>query len=145
MKYNTKISIQPGLQDTFGVFNLDADFAFSNIKVDIIIDGDQYVESDASQIAHAGSSNFKEFEGINSEDSNTWDLSNFGEKFREKLLRYFANYSTDINNSRGFDIYEDSLAYKNYKNQFTVVFQDAADPNIELTGQYINYKSEPIQ
>ena len=143
MKYNTKISIQPGLQDTFGVFNLDAEFAFNNIRVDVIIDGDQYVESDVSQTLHAGTSSFKEFDGIKPEDSNTWDLSNYGEKFRAKLIKYFSDYAQDINNSRGFDIYEDALAYKNYQNQFTIKFKDEADPSVVLTGQYINYKNQP--
>ena len=85
MKYNTRISIEPGLQDTYQVFNLDAEHINKNIKVEVIIDGDQYVESDIPQIMHAGNSNFKQFEGINNENSNIWELANYGEKFKSLL------------------------------------------------------------
>jgi hypothetical protein len=46
MNYNTRISIEPGLQDTYQVFNLDAEYVYNNVKVEVIIDGDQYVEND---------------------------------------------------------------------------------------------------
>ena len=86
MKYNTRISIEPGLQDTYQVFNLDIDHIAKNIKVEVIIDGDQYVENDIPQTMHAGNSNFKQFEGINNENSNSWDLSKYGDKFKSLLL-----------------------------------------------------------
>ena len=71
MNYNTKISIKPGLQDTYQVFNLDASKVNENIKIEVIVDGDQYVENDTPQIMHAGNSSYKLFEGINNENSNT--------------------------------------------------------------------------
>ena len=114
MKYNTRISIEPGLQDTYQVFNLNASQIYDKVKVEVIIDGDQYIENDTPQIMHAGSSNFKQFEGINNEVSNVWDLSKYGEKFKSLLLKYFSNHADDINNSKGSDIYIDELAYKNY-------------------------------
>ena len=86
MNYNTKISIKPGLQDTYQVFNLDAEQVDKNIKIEVIVDGDQYVENDTPQIIHAGSSNFKQFEGINNENSNTWELANYGENFKSLLV-----------------------------------------------------------
>ena len=46
MNYNTRISVEPGLQNTYQVFNLNADEVNKHINVEVIIDGDQYVESD---------------------------------------------------------------------------------------------------
>lgn len=144
MKYNTRISIEPGLQDTYQVFNLNASQIYDKVKVEVIIDGDQYIENDTPQIIHAGSSNFKQFEGINNEVSNVWDLSKYGEKFKSLLLRYFSNHADDIKNSKGSDIYIDEVAYKNYKNQFTIIFKDKADKNIHINGQYLGYMQNAV-
>ena len=141
---NTRISIEPGLQDTYQVFNLDAEKINDNINIKIIIDGDQYVENDIPQIMHAGDSNFKHFEGINNISSNDWDLSKYGKNFKSLLLRYFSNHTKDIYNSSGFDIYENKEAYKNYKNQFTVIFEDKADDSIHINGQYLGYMQNPV-
>lgn len=144
MNYNTKISIKPGLQDTYQVFNLDADQVNKYINVEVIIDGDQYVESDIPQIMHAGNSSYKLFEGINNENSNTWSLDNYGKKFKSLLVRYFSNYADTIKKSTGSDIYEEASAYKNYKNQFTIIFKDKADKNIHINGQYIGYMQNAV-
>lgn len=144
MNYNTKISIKPGLQDTYQVFNLDASKVDENIKIEVIVDGDQYIENDTPQIMHAGSSSYKLFEGINNENSNTWSLDNYGKKFKSLLVRYFSNYADTIKKSTGSDIYEEVSAYKNYKNQFTIIFKDKADKNIHINGQYIGYKQNPV-
>lgn len=144
MNYNTKISIKPGLQDTYQVFNLDASKVNENIKIEVIVDGDQYVENDTPQIMHAGNSSYKLFEGINNENSNTWELANYGKKFKSLLIRYLGNYADTIKKSTGSDIYEEASAYKNYKNQFTIIFKDEADKNIHINGQYIGYKQNPV-
>lgn len=148
MNYNTRISVEPGLQNTYQVFNLNAGEVNKHINVEVIIDGDQYVESDIPQIMHASSSNFKQFEGINNENSNIWELANYGKKFKSLLVRYFNNYADTIDSSTGTDIYEDKEAYKNYKNQFTVIFKDVEDnPNNAKPcddGQYLGYKQNPI-
>ena len=166
MNYNTKISIKPGLQDTYQVFNLDAEFVDKNIKIEVIVDGDQYIENDTPQIMHAGNSSYKLFEGINNENSNTWELANYGKKFKSLLVRYLGNYADTIKKSTGSDIYEEASAYKNYKNQFTVTFKDIEDKNINsdntentenvententenkntsITGQYLGYKQNPV-
>lgn len=150
MKYNTRISIEPGLQDTYQVFNLDAEHINKNIKVEVIIDGDQYVESDIPQTMHAGNSNFKQFEGINNKNSNSWDLSKYGSKFNLLLLRYFSNNNDLSKDSTSDDIYENKEAYKNYNNQFNVIFKDVKD-NINNTvyiygneGYYLGYKQNSI-
>ena len=144
MNYNTKISIKPGLQDTYQVFNLDASKVNENIKIEVIVDGDQYVENDTPQIMHAGNSSHKLFEGINNENSNTWELANYGKKFKSLLIRYFSNYADTIKKSTGSDIYEEASAYKNYKNQFTVIFKDKADENIHINGQYLGYMQNAV-
>lgn len=147
MNYNTKISIKPGLQDTYQVFNLDAKEVGKNIKIEVIVDGDQYVENDTPQIMHAGSSNYKSFEGINNENSNTWSLDNYGKKFKSLLVRYLGNYADTIKKSTGSDIYEEVSAYKNYKNQFTIIFKDIEDnkdAHTYIKGQYLGYKQNPV-
>ena len=144
MNYNTKISIKPGLQDTYQVFNLDASKVDENIKIEVIVDGDQYIENDTPQIMHAGNSSHKLFEGINNENSNTWELANYGKKFKSLLIRYFSNYADTIKKSTGSDIYEEASAYKNYKNQFTVIFKDKADENIHINGQYLGYMQNAV-
>ena len=148
MNYNTKISIKPGLQDTYQVFNLDAKQVDKNIKIEVIVDGDQYVENDTPQIMHAGNSSYKLFEGINNENSNTWELANYGKKFKSLLIRYLGNYADTIKSSTGFDIYEEVSAYKNYKNQFTVIFKDIEDNKDNkytyIKGQYLGYKQNPV-
>ena len=144
MNYNTKISIKPGLQDTYQVFNLDASKVDENIKIEVIVDGDQYIENDTPQIMHAGNSSHKLFEGINNENSNTWELANYGKKFKSLLIRYLGNYADTIKKSTGSDIYEEASAYKNYKNQFTVIFKDKADENIHINGQYLGYMQNAV-
>ena len=144
MKYNTRISIKPGLQDTYQVFNLDASKVNKNIKIEVIVDGDQYIENDTPQIMHAGNSSHKLFEGINNENSNTWELANYGKKFKSLLIRYLGNYADTIKKSTGSDIYEEASAYKNYKNQFTVIFKDKADKNIHINGQYLGYMQNAV-
>ncbi len=147
MNYNTKISIKPGLQDTYQVFNLDASKVDENIKIEVIVDGDQYVENDTPQIMHAGNSSYKLFEGINNENSNTWSLDNYGKKFKSLLVRYLGNYADTIKKSTGSDIYEEVSAYKNYKNQFTVTFKDIEDnkdAHTYIKGQYLGYKQNPV-
>ena len=99
MNYNTKISIKPGLQDTYQVFNLNAKQVDKNIKIEVIVDGDQYVENNTPQIMHAGSNSYKLFEGINNENSNTWELANYGKKFKSLLIRYLGNYADTIKKS----------------------------------------------
>lgn len=142
MKYNTRISIEPGLQDTYQVFNLDAEHINKNIKVEVIIDGDQYVESDIPQTMHAGNSNFKQFEGINNENSNSWDLSKYGSKFNSLLLRYFSNNNDLSKDSTSDDIYENKEAYKNYNNQFNVIFKDVKDNTDNTVNKVYTYTSE---
>lgn len=146
MNYNTKISIKPGLQDTYQVFNLDAGQVDKSIKIEVIVDGDQYVENDTPQIMHAGNSSYKLFEGINNENSNTWELANYGKKFKSLLIRYLGNYADTIKKSTGSDIYEEVSAYKNYKNQFTVTFKDIEDKDTHtyIKGQYLGYKQNPV-
>ena len=147
MNYNTKISIKPGLQDTYQVFNLDAEQVDKNIKIEVIVDGDQYVENNTPQIMHAGNSSYKLFEGINNENSNTWELANYGKKFKSLLIRYLGNYADTIKKSTGSDIYEEVSAYKNYKNQFTITFKDIEDnkdAHTYIKGQYLGYKQNPV-
>jgi hypothetical protein len=77
--YNTRISLSVGLVNTYNIFQLDAAVADA-IKIEVITDGGQYVEDDASTVMHAGTSNWRDFEGIKDISTNTWSLE-YGSAF----------------------------------------------------------------
>jgi hypothetical protein len=92
-KYNFKLSLTAGLINDYGIFNLrkgsdlDTDDAYNNIKVMVFIDGQQYVENDATQIMHAGESSFKEFDGVlptltDAGGGTEWEVENYGLELR---------------------------------------------------------------
>jgi hypothetical protein len=67
MEYNLKIQVSMGLQKDWGVFNLygagEAN-AYNHISIEVMTDGDSYVENSAASISHAASSQYKELETI---------------------------------------------------------------------------------
>lgn len=137
--YNTRISLSVGLVNTYNIFQLDAAVADA-IKIEVITDGGQYVEDDASTVMHAGTSNWRDFEGIKDISTNTWSLG-YGSAFSQMLKNYLKEYEGSLTGT-GLEIYESANAYQEYKNQFNVLFKsDVSLTN--LKGQYFNYKKEP--
>lgn len=139
-QYNTRISIQVGLLNTYNIFQLDAARA-DDINIEVITSGNQYVEDDASTVMHAGTSNWREFEGIKDISSNEWLLP-YGQNLSNILKDYLKEYESSLNGS-GTDIYGNADAYQNYKNQFNIQFKSEVSLT-QLTGQYYNYKKEPV-
>lgn len=153
-KYNTQAKVIAGLQNDYNTFSLrknkasssDQD-AYSSIKIDIIIDGDIYVENSSSQILQAGESTLKDFEGINPVLKNrdgkfTWEDKKYGQHF----LRLFKDYlNIENSGSQNSDIYNNPTSYLNYRNQFKIEFKD---DNSEITPlksddrEYLNYNNE---
>jgi hypothetical protein len=112
-----------------------------DINIEVITSGNQYVEDDASTVMHAGTSNWKEFDGIKDISSNEWLLS-YGQTLSNILKNYLKEYESSLNGS-GIDIYGSADAYQNYRNQFNIQFKSEVS-STQLTGQYYNYKKEPV-
>ena len=59
---NITITLEAGLTNDYGVFNLDLDIIKdpekNYLSVDIISDGDQFVESENSEFQHGGNTNY---------------------------------------------------------------------------------------
>ena len=69
---NINIILEAGLTNDYGVFNLNSHM-LGCLNVDIISNGDQFVESENSEFQHGGNTNYKDHEGIKPIDSNTFD------------------------------------------------------------------------
>lgn len=158
-KFNTQAAITAGLQNNYNTFNLrknntteheanEVD-AYTNIIIDIITDGDTYVENSSTKIMHAGETTLKDFEGVNpvlkdQNGSTVWDDTNYGTEF----VKQFGPY-LEINNlsSSKPDIYTSPESYKNYKNQFKLDFKIVSDIDTVATissddREYLGYDNE---
>ena len=91
---NIKITLEAGLTNDYGVFNLDFNKR-KCLSVDIISDGDQFVESENSEFQHGGNTNYRNHEGIKPIDSNTPIWKNYGSRLVEKLRKYLNNLIND--------------------------------------------------
>ena len=60
---NIDIILETGLINDYGVFNLNKE-QLENLNVDVVTDGNQFVESEEAKYQHGGESNFKDHEGI---------------------------------------------------------------------------------
>ena len=113
---NINIILEAGLNNDYGVFNLDFEKR-KCLSVDIISDGDQFVESENSEFQHGGNTNYKDHEGIKPIDSNTPNWRNYGSALVGKLKNYLNNLIKDTYAPN--ELWED---YKKYANQFEVIF-----------------------
>ena len=100
---NINIILEAGLTNDYGVFNLDLgmikDKEKNCLSVDIISDGDQFVESENSEFQHGGNTNYKDHEGIKPIDSNIPKWKNYGSRLVEKLRKYLINFSFHLRKS----------------------------------------------
>ena len=94
---NIDIILETGLINDYGVFNLNLDMIKdpkeNYLSVDIISDGDQFVESENSEFQHGGNTNYKDHEGIKPIDSNTSDWPEYGSILGNELSKYIKNIS----------------------------------------------------
>lgn len=140
---NINIILEAGLTNDYGVFNLDLDMIKNPEKnylsVDIISDGDQFVESENSEFQHGGTTNYRDHEGIKPKDSNTSNWKNYGSILVGKLKTYLNNLINDTFAPN--ELWED---YKKYTNQFEVIFtgdnKDSSSENYE----YISYNNQLV-
>ena len=135
---NINITLEAGLTNDYGVFNLNLDMIKDPKKnclsVDIISNGDQFVESENSEFQHGGNTNYKDHEGIKPIDSNTYSLGKYGSTLVNKL----KNYINDISYTQGSkELWED---YKEYSNQFKIKF-DIEPKSTSEEYEYISYSS----
>lgn len=134
---NLKITADIGLHTDYGVFNLDATVVPENIKVDIITNGDQYVNSEETNFQHGGNSSYREHEGIKPINSNSADWSRYGSKLAIILQNYTSNLITSYENG---ELWE---SYVKYANQFEVKF-DKEEKDCDLKYQYISYTNQLV-
>ena len=97
---NINITLEAGLTNDYGVFNLDYNKR-QCLSVDIISDGDQFVESENSEFQHGGNTNYRNHEGIKPIDSDTHNWENYGLTLVNKLKNYINSlikntYQSDV-------------------------------------------------
>ena len=140
---NINITLEAGLTNDYGVFNLNLDMIEDKEKnclsVDIISDGDQFVESENSEFQHGGNTNYKDHEGIKPIDSNIPNWTNYGSRLVEKLRKYLNNLTKDTY-ALG-ELWED---YKKYTNQFEVIFSETNETSSSKDYEYISYNNQLV-
>ena len=128
---NLKLSVNLGLQNTYGVFKLNPTIAANKVNIDIYTSGKTYVESEETSAMHAGESYYKEFEGLNPIDSTEWDLKGLGKIYIDKMLTYFMSEKDNgVEGAEGVELY-DVDSYNNYKNQFQITFGETTSQESE--------------
>lgn len=135
---NIKITLEAGLTNDYGVFNLDFNKR-KCLSVDIISDGDQFVESENSEFQHGGNTNYRNHEGIKPIDSNTHSWENYGLALVNKLKNYINSLIKDTYQSG--ELWED---YTKYANQFEVIFSETNEASLSKDYEYISYNNQIV-
>ena len=133
---NINIILEAGLTNDYGVFNLNSHM-LSCLNVDIISNGDQFVESENSEFQHGGNTNYKDHEGIKPIDSNTSDWPKYGSILGKELSKYIKNISYTQESK---ELWED---YKDYSNQFKIRF-DIESKSASEDYEYISYNNQIV-
>lgn len=140
---NINITLEAGLTNDYGVFNLNLDMIKDKEKnclsVDIISNGDQFVESENSEFQHGGNTNYKDHEGIKPIDSNIPNWKNYGSRLVEKLRKYLNNLINDTFAPN--ELWED---YTKYANQFEVIFSKTDKTSSSKDYEYISYNNQIV-
>ena len=140
---NINITLEAGLTNDYGVFNLNLDMIKNKEKnylsVDIISNGDQFVESENSEFQHGGNTNYKDHEGIKPIDSNIPNWKNYGSILVGKLKDYLNNLINDTFAPN--ELWED---YKKYTNQFEVIFTGEDKNSSSKDYEYISYNNQLV-
>lgn len=133
---NINIILEAGLTNDYGVFNLNSRM-LGCLNVDIISNGDQFVESENSEFQHGGNTNYKDHEGIKPIDSNTSDWPKCGSILGKELSKYIKNISY---NQEFKELWKD---YKGYYNQFKIRF-DIESKSASEEYEYISYNNQIV-
>lgn len=134
---NINIILEAGLTNDYGVFNLNS-VMLSCLNVDIISNGDQFVESENSEFQHGGNTNYKDHEGIKPIDSNTSDWPTYGSILGNELNKYIKNISYTQESK---ELWED---YKEYSNQFKIKFDKEPNTSASKEYEYISYNNSIV-
>ena len=135
---NINITLEAGLTNDYGVFNLDFNKR-QCLNVDIISDGDQFVESENSEFQHGGNTNYRNHEGIKPKDSDTHYWENYGLALVNKLKNYIN--SLIKNTYQSGELWED---YTKYANQFEVIFSGEDKSSLSKDYEYISYNNQLV-
>ena len=135
---NITITLEAGLTNDYGVFNLDFNKR-KCLSVDIISDGDQFVESENSEFQHGGNTNYRNHEGIKPIDSDTHNWGNYGPVLVNKLKNYIN--SLIKNTYQSGELWED---YTKYANQFEVIFSETNEASSSKDYEYISYNNQIV-
>ena len=134
---NITITLEAGLTNDYGVFNLDLNKIKNSLSVDIISDGDQFVESENSEFQHGGNTNYRDHEGIKPKDSDIHNWENYGPALVNKLKNYINSLIKDTYQSG--ELWED---YTKYLNQFEVIFSETNEASSSKDYEYISYNNQ---
>lgn len=135
---NINITLEAGLTNDYGVFNLDFNKR-KCLSVDIISDGDQFVESENTEFQHGGNTNYRNHEGIKPIDSDTHNWENYGLTLVNKLKNYINSLIKDTYQSG--ELWED---YTKYANQFEVIFSETNKTSSSKDYEYISYNNQIV-
>ena len=136
---NINITLEAGLTNDYGVFNLDLNKIKDSLSVDIISDGDQFVESENYEFQHGGTTNYRDHEGIKPIDSDTHYWENYGLALVNKLKNYIN--SLIKNTYQSGELWED---YTKYANQFEVIFSGEDKSSLSKDYEYISYNNQIV-
>lgn len=140
---NVKFSVNAGLHNDYGIFNL-SQAAVNKIKLDFVVNAESFVDNDNSEYMHGNTSAYKEFEGIQPQCANIADWGSYGQNFAQILRHYMQNKidgylppsanDEDVTSTEIYCKIGGEYFYPNYKNQFSLDFYGADDPNLQAYG-----------
>lgn len=150
-KTNLNIQANVGLQNDWGIFNLNgvpgSINAYTNVYVEVITDGSKYVDNTDATIRHAATSPYKELQSIlpvvtDANGGITWNVDNVYGKGLKQILNGYYPIGTVVENG---DLWEGIDTYKNYANTFEVTFEsNTGTYGTDITDKYFDYKSNAI-
>lgn len=150
MAYNLKIQVNMGLQKDWGVFNLYGSGegnAYEKINIEVITDGDSYVENTSTSVVHAATSQYKELDAIQplvtkNDGTKGWDITKYGSNFKKMMNGYYPiTVATE-----GGDLWSQASSYSDYINQFNVTFEGTPQTYASTDEQqYYDYKANVRQ
>ena len=119
---NIDIILETGLINDYGVFNLNKQKLENNLYVDVVTNGNQFVESEEAKYQHGGESNFKDHEGIKPID------------LKEGEEAKWDQYGTILNNElkkyKPLQSEEEKSLLREYKNKEGIVDKIIKHPNV---------------
>ena len=146
---NLQVTLSPGLNEDFNTFSLrradegqSPNYAETAINVDIVTDGDNYVENSPEivDIEHAGDA-IMSSNTIQPIVDNNFNLSYIGSNLRNKI-----NSKLDLEAANGAqEMWKNDQSYSLYKNQSSITIgrkENNTGTYSNDSNQYLSYKNE---